>query len=199
MTVVIENSDILQACVTVLIGVLIFLTLERKFEKKDLTSYRLELQHQRSRALHEVERLSNKVVEVDGKLGAEGIDPEDANDLRRERIPLEERRISFAQELTNIEELIHKIDSAGKIDDSIAAHYQKIKDREDMVNSIAVTFLSICVIFMITVSPDYKTDYLNYFTESRFFFAAGIGALVIRVFLYTWDVKSTKPTKQKRQ
>jgi hypothetical protein len=66
----------------VLIGVLIFLTLERKFEKKDLSSYRLELQHQRSRALHEVERLSNKVVEVDGKLGAEGFDPEDANDLK---------------------------------------------------------------------------------------------------------------------
>jgi hypothetical protein len=101
--------------------------------------------------------------------------------------------------LTNIEELIHKIESAGKIDDSIAAHYQKIKDTEDMMNSIAVTFLSICVISMITVSPDYKTDYLNYFTVSRFFFAAGIGALVIRVFLYTWDVKSTKPTKQKSQ
>lgn len=30
----IKNSDILQACVTVLIGILFFLTLERKFEKK---------------------------------------------------------------------------------------------------------------------------------------------------------------------
>jgi len=32
----IDNQDVLQACVTVLIGVLIFLTLERQFQKKRL-------------------------------------------------------------------------------------------------------------------------------------------------------------------
>jgi hypothetical protein len=150
--------------------------------------------------LHEVERLSQKVVELDGKLGEEGIDPEDANDFRRERKPLEETRTGFAQDLVNIEELISKIESAGKIDDSIAAHYQKIKDREDIVNSIGVALLSACVIFMIFLSPYWKADPFDYSNLSRGLFAAGIVALVFRVFLYTLDVKSTtKSTKQKTQ
>jgi hypothetical protein len=97
--------------------------------------------------------------------------------------------------MNDIDDLLSKIDSAGKIDDSIAAHYQKIKDREDVVNSIAVALLSACIIFIIFWSPNWKADPLDYFNLSRGLFAAGIIALVFRVFLYTWDVKSTKSAK----
>jgi hypothetical protein len=100
--------------------------------------------------------------------------------------------------LIGIQRHIDKIDSDGKIDDDIAAHFKKIKDREDIVSSIAVTLLSISVIFMIFIPTGWKIDdcYLNYFTVSRFFFAAGISALVCRVFLYTLDVKSYKSKKE---
>lgn len=40
----VNNSDVLQACVTALIGILIFLTLERKFEKRHQPLERLALE-----------------------------------------------------------------------------------------------------------------------------------------------------------
>jgi hypothetical protein len=195
MTVVIEYSDVLQACVTVLIGVLIFLTLERKFEKKDLTSNRLEYDHQRYRLKQELVRFTNQIENIDEKL-QEPIDPEDKMELRVKRDPLTARREEVIQELTKVRDLLSRIKSYEETDNSTAARYEKIKDREDIVNSIAVAFLSACVIFMIFWSPNWKADSLDYSNLSRGLFATGIMALVFRVFLYHWDVKSTKLTKQ---
>ena len=89
-----------------------------------------------------------------------------------------------------MKKIIEDIQTYGKKDDNLADHYQKIKDREDIVNSIVVTLLSACVIFMIFVPAEWKYDILDYTVFSRILFAAGIGVLVCRVFLYALDVKS---------
>jgi hypothetical protein len=127
MTVVIEYSDVLQACVTVLIGVLIFLTLERKFEKKDLTSNRLEYDHQRYRLKQELVRFTNQIENIDEKL-QEPIDPEDKMELRVKRDPLTARREEVIQELTKVRDLLSRIKSYEETDNSTAARYEKIKD-----------------------------------------------------------------------
>ena len=65
---IIENSDVLQACVTVLIGVLIFLTLERKFEKMDLTSNLLAAQSERDILDKEFSQLAKDIEKAEEEL-----------------------------------------------------------------------------------------------------------------------------------
>jgi hypothetical protein len=191
MTIIIENSDILQACVTVLIGVLIFLTLERRFEKKDLTSYYLELKLQKYRVRQKIDSFAKEMKGIEAELEKE-IDPEDKMKLQAKYNSISKRRTDADNEEANLDDNLLKIESYDKKDASLASRHQKMKDREDVVNSIAVTLLSACIIFMILVSADWKFDRLDYSSLSRILFAAGIGALVCRVFLYTLDMKLTK-------
>jgi hypothetical protein len=152
--------------------------------KTDLTSYFLQLKHQQYQLKQDKKRLSDEINPILVKLNQTS-DPEEKMFLEQKYYPLSKRLSEVDGELANIDDLFLRIESYDTKDKVFGEHYQKIMDREDIVISIAVALLSICVIFMITVSPDFKTDYLNYFIVSRFVFAAGIGALVIRVFLDT--------------
>lgn len=123
MTIVIENSDVLQACVTVLIGVLIFLTLERRFEKKDLTSYFLQLKHQQYRLRQEIDRLAKEMTKIKDEL-MKPIDPYDKMLLQQKYDSKSKRLTEAGNEQANVADLLIKIESYDAKDSLLDSHYQ---------------------------------------------------------------------------
>jgi hypothetical protein len=192
--VTIENEDVLQACVTVLIGVLIFLTLERKFEKRDVATEVLYMGLDRDRLKSEFDSLANVIEKAEKKFSEETDEYEKAS-KRRRIFDLKQEQAQVEARLNSTKKAIENVEAIGARQDVVARVYQKIKDREDLVNSIVVTLLSACIIFMIFVPIGWNYGILDYSVVSRILFVAGTSVLVCRVFLYALDVKLTKSVK----
>lgn len=73
-------------------------------------------------------------------------------------------------------------------DESKAERYEKVKKYED-ITLLTVILLSMSIIFMIFTNEEWKfSDWLGYVSISRTLFAAGLIALIARVYLYTVNI-----------
>jgi hypothetical protein len=209
VTIVISNSDVLQACATALIGVLIFLTLERRLPTEDFDLMKIHLEARVEELKTEVVKDSDEYGNIEKKLqsldkiakekyektaGAIGgtlIDTFDiigttgksSLDIRKRH--LEEKITKNQTEVRNSERQLEWLNKRISSDRLTIQYQENIKTIEDVSTIATVTLLSACIIFILFISPNY-TGYSNI---SRLLFALGIAALVVRVFFSTKDAR----------
>jgi hypothetical protein len=125
VTVILENRDILQACATVLAGVLIFLIIERKLDLTDIeaniSAFQSAIENERKTIL--------------------GLDPV----INKKKIEhCQERVEGFHTALMKLEKRRSK---------SYKLHTYQIS--EDVTNLITLSLLASCIIFMILVDEQW--------------------------------------------
>jgi hypothetical protein len=182
-TPVIENSDVLQACATTLAGVLIFITLERKFEIKgesELISFlnqsvQIEADIKRKRELGDRElgrgpECNQKVLdELEGEIES----------LQKDLKFTNERIETLIRELNISQHTAHKI--------------KVIKARENVATFVTILLLSASIIFMISVNYDWNFYFIDFFNVSRFLFGLSFLFLLLRIYFRTQDPSGYKP------
>lgn len=196
MTIPIENSDVLQACVTALIGVLIFLTLERKFERKYLTSEILELKRQKNDldsaiGKHGLEcsKIDSRLKEIATQELTQADDDLEVMHLKRRKEFLESEIRHAQRHMEQLDKRIESIRSEKKLVEIQVHKYQKMKDTEDILTLTTVSLLPACIIFLIFVGTDWKSNPFDYPSLSRFLFSVGLIVLILRVSAHTRDIR----------
>jgi hypothetical protein len=172
----IGNIEILQACATTLAGVLIFLTIERKFDlatiNKTISQLDNEIGEEYTKYLQLKPEFDRQKKEVSGQYHAE----ERGEELWKK---YSEKSEASADRYNK---LIMKRSEPVKEQERISQQY-KLENIQDVVTITTLSLLAACIIFMILIDADWKTYWIDYPMISRALFALGLVSLLIRVGL----------------
>ena len=175
----INISDILQACVTVLIGILIFLTLERKFEKTYQPLMSIAMRQTISDLDSDITTDNNRLKRIEEKIRMGVSDQNDLDD----KSELEQRIKQKKHERTTFNDYLTILGVDKEIEDQTEIRLKRLKDKEDAVTLSTVSIFSLCVVLTIFVIP----EWIYYDVLTRAIFTIGMAFLIFRVYLSTKD------------
>jgi hypothetical protein len=189
----VSNENILQACATVFAGVLILLTLERKFEAKDVQP---EYIHKLIRDYEELSSLlkdlQNKHTQIKQRIINEEKPGENGfrlYSLKQERDAIERRLEKVKNDLRLTDNTVKQVREQQMISkEEIRA--QRLKDVEDLMTLITLALFSFCIVFMIFVDTEWSYTIFNYSVLSKFLFSLALLVLLIRVYLRSKEFKT---------
>lgn len=166
MTLILGDTDILQACATCLAGVLIFLTIERKLNivevENKIASLKRNIEYE-TKTLQQLEKDKLKPI----------VWTDSGTDLNSE-ITEHTRRLEELQSTLKDEEEKREF---GVIQ-------YRIKNREDIVTFLTLLFLTSCIVFLIFSEIIWPSNYLI----SRSLFTLGLISLLVRVVYRAIDL-----------
>jgi gas vesicle protein len=165
MTLILGDSDILQACATCLAGVLIFLTIERKLDIVAIENKIVSLKRNIDNEWKAVGQLEKDKLKPKSSESSEHLDSQ----ITESRERLKALKMEVQEELQNRH----------------LGHLQyRIKNREDAVTFLTLLFLTSCIIILIFA----ENQWIYYSTVSRLLFTLGMIFLLIRVVYRAIDL-----------
>jgi hypothetical protein len=177
-TPVIQNNDVLTACATTLAGVLIFITLERKFEIKgesELISFINQSTQIEAGIKRKRELLSRSLDTASTQ-----------HQALKQEIESDQKDLNFTNE--RIDTLIHEL----KISHDTALKIASIKARENVATFVTILLLSASIVFMISVNYDWNFYFIDFFIVSRVLFGLSFLFLLLRIYFRTQDPSGYK-------
>jgi hypothetical protein len=190
----VSNENILQACATVFAGVLILLTLERKFEAKDVQP---EYIHKLIRDYEELSSLlkdlQNKHTQIKQRIINEEKPGENGfrlHVMKQERDAIEGRLEKVKNDLRLTDNTVKQVREQQMISKEEELRAQRLKDVEDLMTLITLALFSLCIVFMIFVDTEWSYTIFNYSVLSKFLFSLALLVLLIRVYLRSKEFKT---------
>jgi hypothetical protein len=190
----VDNENILQSCATVFAGVLILLTLERKFEAKDIApEYIHKLNRQREDISSYVKKQENerKVKEkeiIDLKKGTPSPREVEMKESQLARIKGNLEKAGDELKLTIV--TIQQVRDQQAISFAEQLRAQRLKDIEDFVTLTTLALFSSCIVFMIFADTNWSCSIFNYSSVSKFLFSIALLVLLVRVYLRSKELKT---------
>jgi hypothetical protein len=191
----VDEENILQACATVFAGVLILLTLERRFEVKDVEpEYIDKLESQRKEISSYLERLQTErtkkieFITEQKKKYKEDKTEDISEDMRFSQVEADlarlEQRLEKAQnDLRLTDATLKQVREQQMVSKEEEVRAQRLKDVEDLMTLITLALFSLCIVFMIFVDRQWSYYVFSYSAISKFLFSLALAVLLVRVYL----------------
>ena len=181
----IDNQGVLQACTTTLAGVLIFLTIERKFIVRNIMSDILPL-------VHRLDDLRSRIKLNEKELERLQNEQQHYKELRSTMQAKELENQVAKSERGSVKKMMRTILDLATTDEETASNIKRFKEIEDITTLGTLVLLTMCIIFMVTINFNWKFYILDFSNVSRSLFAVGLLFLLIRVYLRTKDLSEFK-------